>query len=104
MKNKHQDKQKKHSRIVYIFGLICLLFTVGILCMSKPAVIRAYAVEDIDNTEHHLTGDTEDSTNINNPGTSESPEDLADINIANTVTITYDNGNGQDPVCRGYAV
>ncbi|MCR5594266.1 MAG: flagellar type III secretion system pore protein FliP [Lachnospiraceae bacterium] len=57
--------------------------------------MRVYAVEEIDNTEHHLTGDTEDSTNIDNPGTSETPEDLAELNIANTVTITYDDGNGQ---------
>ena len=74
--------------------IICLLVTVGILCVSGPATMRVYAVEQIDN-EHHLTGDTEDSTNIDNPGTSETPEDLAELNIANTVTITYANGNGQ---------
>ena len=65
------------------------------MCVSGPVSIRAYAVEDIDNTEHHLTGDTEDSTNIDNPGTADSPEDLANLNIANTVTVTYDDGNGQ---------
>ncbi len=64
------------------------------MCVSGPATMQVYAVEQIDN-EHHLTGDTEDSTNIDNPGTSETPEDLAELNIANTVTITYANGNGQ---------
>ncbi|MBO4900344.1 MAG: flagellar type III secretion system pore protein FliP [Lachnospiraceae bacterium] len=79
----------------HIVRLICLLISVGILCVSGPAVIRAQAVEEIDSNEHHLTGDREDSTNIDEPGTSESPDDLADLNIANTVTVTYANGNGQ---------
>ncbi len=88
--------KKKSSRVCHhIVRLICLLVTVGILCVSGPSTMRVYAVEEIDNTEHHLTGDTEDSTNIDNPGTSETPEDLAELNIANTVTITYDDGNGQ---------
>ncbi|MBQ8946164.1 MAG: flagellar type III secretion system pore protein FliP [Lachnospiraceae bacterium] len=52
------------------------------------------AAEEVD-VDRHLTGDREDSTNIDDPGTADSPEDLADLNIANTVTITYDNGNGQ---------
>lgn len=57
--------------------------------------MRVYAVENITDEGHHLTGDTEESTNIDDPGTAQSPEDLAELNIANTVTITYDNGNGQ---------
>ncbi len=86
----------RSSRVCrHIFRLICLLVTVGILCISGPSVLHVYAVEDLDAPGHHLTGDTEDSTNIDNPGTAESPEDLAELNIANTVTITYDNGNGQ---------
>ncbi len=78
----------------YISAFICLLVTVGILCISIPFSMRIYAAEEVD-VEHHLTGESEESTNIDNPGTAETPEDLADLNIANTVTITYDNGNGQ---------
>ena len=78
----------------YISAFICLLVTVGILCISTPFSARVYAAEEVD-VEHHLTGESEESTNIDNPGTSETPEDLAELNIANTVTITYDNGNGQ---------
>ena len=75
----------------YIVRLICLLISVGILCISGP-VINAYAAEEI-GIDSHLTGESEQSTNINEPGTAESPEDLANLNIANTVTISYDNGN-----------
>ncbi|MBO6242495.1 MAG: flagellar type III secretion system pore protein FliP [Butyrivibrio sp.] len=45
-------------------------------------------------TESHLTGSQEERTNINPPGSSEDSEDLKELNIANTVTVTYDNGNG----------
>ena len=42
----------------------------------------------------HLTGTQGERTYINEPGSAEDPEDLKELNIANTVTITYDNGNG----------
>ncbi len=41
-----------------------------------------------------LTGTRDERTNINPPGSAETPDDLKELNIANTVTITYDNGNG----------
>lgn len=37
----------------------------------------------------------ENKTNINDPGTAETGEDLKELNIANNLTITYDNGNGE---------
>ena len=70
-----------------IWILICLLVTVGILCIKNP--ITAYAAEE------HQTGDTEISTIIDPPGTYNTPEDLYRMNTANTVSITYNDGNGQ---------
>lgn len=67
-----------------ILLIICLLFSVGILCINNS--LKVYAAE---------TGTTEESTLINEPGTAEEPEDLMEANIANTVTITYNNGNGE---------
>lgn len=70
--------------------IICLLFSVGILlCISRPISIQAAS------RESNLTGSTAERTNIENPGESQTPEDLSELNIANTVTVTYDNGNGQ---------
>ena len=37
----------------------------------------------------------ENRTNINEPGSAEKGEDLKELNIANNLTITYDNGNGE---------
>lgn len=67
-----------------ILLIICLLFSVGILCINSS--ITVHAAE---------TGTTEESTMIEEPGSAEEPEDLMEANIANTVTITYNNGNGE---------
>mgnify|MGYP001625343130 CR=1 FL=1 len=67
--------------------LVCLLITVGILCIHKPAT--AYAAQQ------QLTGETDISTVINPPGTAQTPQELNELNTANTVTITYNDGNGQ---------
>lgn len=74
---------------------ICLLFTVGILFLNNSASALA-----MDNTgsltdrETNLTGTTDTRTNINEPGVSEDADDLRELNVANNLTITYDNGNG----------
>ena len=67
-----------------IWKIICLLVTVGILC-----IIPAYRVNA---TEQ---GGGNDTTIIREPGSSEAAEELGELNIANTVTIQYKNGNGQ---------
>lgn len=67
-----------------ILLIICLLFSVGILCINSKMTV--YAAE---------AGSTEETTLIEETGTAEEPEDLMETNIANTVTITYNNGNGE---------
>lgn len=44
--------------------------------------------------DYHLTGTDDERTNITDPGSAETAEDLSELNIANYVTVTYDNGNG----------
>ncbi len=67
-----------------ILMIICLLFSVGILCINSSLTVHAAE-----------TGTTQESTIIEEPGSAEEPEDLMEANIANTVTITYNNGNGE---------
>jgi len=67
--------------------IICLLVTVGILCILDG--IPVYA------SEQHLTGETDISTVVNPAGTAETPEDLMQVNTENVVSITYNDGNGQ---------
>ena len=75
-----------------ILKSICLLLLVGILCISKGNI--AYATE-IGGIESNLTGTTDTQTNIEDPGTAETPEELQELNVANNLTITYNDGNGQ---------
>lgn len=66
---------------------LCLLFVVGILYLGFPMNAQA--------TTSDLTGTTDTRTNINEPGASNSPEELAEVNIADNLTITFDKGNGE---------
>jgi len=69
--------------------LICLLISVGILCIFSSSTAYAWNLD----TEEVET--TEETTMIEPPGSAETPEELNKLNIADTVTISYDNGNGE---------
>ena len=72
--------------------LVCLLFLAGILFVSGKSTV--YAVSESPYIDSNLTGTSDERTNIEEPGSSDNAEDLRELNIANTVTVTYDNGNG----------
>lgn len=66
---------------------ICLLFLVGILCLSVTP-LRVYAT-DTDND-----GETDERTYEDEPGTADNGRDNADLNVGDSFTITVDQGNG----------
>lgn len=66
--------------------LICLLVTVGILYITNS--VTAYA------TETNLSGNT-NSTLIEEPGSADTPEELTDLNVTDSITISVDGSNGQ---------
>lgn len=76
----------------HLAKLICLLMVAGILCLSQKATV--YAVNDTPYRDSNLTGTSTERTNIDPPGDSDNADDLAELNIANTVTVTYNDGNG----------
>lgn len=71
-----------------IIRIICLLVTVGILCITREVPVHAAQ-------QQMQTGETIESTVIDPPGTAQTPEELNTLNTANTVSITYNEGNGQ---------
>ncbi len=78
--------------------LICLLILAGIFCILTPiraeaayGQMPAYSSSIVSPMEN---GESDERTNVEEPGSAESPEDLQKLNIANTVTVTYENGNG----------
>ena len=79
-----------------ICKLICLLVTVGMLyicpCFSVTAMSMAATPDTT--VDSALTGETTDRTNIDEPGTATSQEDLGQLNIANSITVTAAGDNG----------
>lgn len=72
-----------------ISRIICLLFTVGILFILTTSQTHALGT-----IESNLTGDEEEQTYIDEPGSAETPEDLRELNITNDLSIRYTSDNG----------
>ena len=81
---------KKYFSGKKVMRMICLLFSVGIL-LYMYCPVSALAAEN----ETHLAGTTDERTNRREPGESESQDELQELNIGNTFTIMYNDGNGQ---------
>lgn len=72
---------------------ICLLLLAGILFIGSKS--SAYATSLNSSEDTYTAGETESRTNITEPGSAETAEDLKELNISNDLTITYNNGNGE---------
>ena len=97
--SKKKMKPKSNKPIKTILTKICLLVTVGMLFILPTFYIRAEATNDglattTTGTDSELTGTTTTRTNIDEPGSSDSHEDLSELNIANSLTITTGGDNG----------
>ena len=76
------NNEQKFKRIV---KMICLLITVGILCIQSSLPVFATELN---------TGDTDTSTFLDPPGTADTPDELNTLNTGNIFTITMDGDNG----------
>jgi flagellar biosynthetic protein FliP len=70
--------------------MVFVILLADVLVAKATSDDGAAAEAVIDNQQ----GD-ENRTNINDPGTAQTGEDLQKLNIANNLTITYDSGNGE---------
>lgn len=86
-----------------ILKWICLLLLAGILCISRELPVYAAAdtgITDMTIPDSDITApDTEvgagGRTAIREPGEADTPDELKKLNIANELSISYDNGQGQ---------
>ena len=83
---------KKYFSGYHLAKVICLLLLAGILCLSRKTT--ALAVSDTPYRDSNLTGTTMERTNEREPGTLEDADELAELNIANRVTIEFGGDNG----------
>lgn len=75
-----------------IWKSLCLLFIVGILFITLSIPAMAAETEGL---ETGIAGTEDNRTNINEPGTAQNADELKELNVANNLTITYDDGNGE---------
>ena len=74
------------KRKAFISACLSVLMVVFLLFFCP---LTSYAT-----TDPADTGQQDERTNIDEPGTADNAEDLADLNVQNTFTITYNDGNG----------
>lgn len=78
--------------------ILCLLFSVGILfiCSSHTAYASQTTekTEQSDDSTGNSNGTQGSSTSINDAGEATTADDLSELNIANTVSVTYSSNNG----------
>ena len=92
MKDTKRRYNIKHElqKMLYMLFLVLVIVTVDVI------VVRATETDEVV-AEQILNGQTENEnrTNIKEPGSAETGDDLKELNIANNLTITYDSGNGE---------
>ena len=80
----------KVRTLLYMIGMVAVLF------MAETTI--AYATSDDDALSNSILSEQpvdENRTNIREPGSSENADDLKQLNIANSLTVSYDGGNGE---------
>ena len=91
MKQKYMSQYKRSKkRAAILVSVIALLW-----CLSGIASFATSATSDgATTTKEQTTGETDSTTVVNPPGSAESADDLSELNVANNLTVTYNDGNG----------
>ncbi|MBR1691275.1 MAG: flagellar type III secretion system pore protein FliP [Lachnospiraceae bacterium] len=76
--------RKRAAILVSVIALVWCICGITVFATSEGAAT----------TRERTTGETESTTVVNPPGSSETPDDLKELNIANNLTVTYNDGNG----------
>lgn len=93
MKNKSRkyNVRQELRKIVYMLCMVVTIFLADLVVANATTEDDGAAAEQIlDNRQ-----EDEERTNIREPGSAQTGEELQKLNIANSLTIEYDNGNGE---------
>ena len=92
MKNRSKKYNIKQElrKIVYMLFMVFTIVLADVIVASATSDDEAAAEHILDNRQEN-----ENRTNINEPGTAQTGEELQELNIANSLKVTYDNGNGE---------
>lgn len=94
MKNKSKEYNIRQElrKIVYMLCIVVVIF------LADIAVVQATAEDDAAQAEQILDNRQEENeyrTNINEPGSAQTGEELQELNISNQLVFRYDSGNGE---------
>lgn len=93
MRNRYKNYNIKQElrKLFYALAMVLMIVaadTAVAMATSDDAAAGSIIDQQPDDDEHRTT--------INDPGTAQTPEELAELNIANSLTISLDNnGNGE---------
>lgn len=92
MRNRYKNYNIKRElkKLFYALFMVLMLAVADVAVAGATANDDAAAGQILDNQPAD-----ENRTTINDPGTAKTPEELAELNIANNLTITLSDGNGE---------
>ncbi|MEE1038157.1 MAG: flagellar type III secretion system pore protein FliP [Eubacterium sp.] len=89
---KNFKNREKAKTFFYMLAMVLIL----ILANQTVSYATEYDDDVLANSVLSNEPDVDENrTNIDDPGTAETADDLKELNIAQNLTITYDNGNGE---------
>ena len=93
MKNKSRkyNVRQELRKIVYMLCMVVTIFLADFVVANATTEDDGAAAEQI----LYNRQEDEERTNIREPGSAQTGEELQKLNIANSLTIEYDNGNGE---------
>ena len=89
-RSKKYNIKQELRKIVYMLFMVFTIVLADVIVASATSDDEAAAEHILDNRQEN-----ENRTNINEPGTAQTGEELQELNIANSLKVTYDNGNGE---------
>ena len=89
-RSKKYNIKQELRKIVYMLFMVFTIVLADVIVASATSDDEAAAEHILDNRQEN-----ENKTNINEPGTAQTGEELQELNIANSLKVTYDNGNGE---------
>ncbi|MDE7418201.1 MAG: flagellar type III secretion system pore protein FliP [Lachnospiraceae bacterium] len=94
MKNKSSKYKigQELRKIAYMLCMVVIILLADVIAANATTEDDGAAAEQILDNQRE---ENENRTNINEPGSAQTGEELQELNIANNLIITYDSGNGE---------
>ncbi|MDE5825608.1 MAG: flagellar type III secretion system pore protein FliP [Lachnospiraceae bacterium] len=94
MKNKSSKYKigQELRKIAYMLCMVVIILLADVIVANATTEDDGAAAEQILDNQRE---ENENRTNINEPGSAQTGEELQELNIANNLIITYDSGNGE---------